>query len=83
MLLGHLMKISWNVDRIYIFCALQYKYEELLNYTCLDIPESDVESIDVLLKKIIVALVAGLTFLRFTGLDNSPHQKSFRNRNSL
>ena len=50
LLLGRLMKISWNVDRVYIFCALQYKYEELLNYTCLDIPESDVESIDVLLK---------------------------------
>ena len=59
LLLGRLMKISWNVDRIYIFCALQYKYEELLNYTCLDIPESDVESIDVLLKKLSLHSLPG------------------------
>ena len=59
LLLARLIKISWNVDRIYIFCALQYKYEELLHYTCLDIPESDVESIDILLRKLLLHSLPG------------------------
>ena len=78
---GLLIKICWNVDRVYIFCAPHMSIKNLLNYICLGISEIEAELIDVLVRKFVVALVAccRVSILRFTGLENSPHQQSFRN----
>ena len=73
LLLGLLIKLNWNVDRVIWVLRIAKFY--LFGHSR--------ERCQVHRRrfaiKIIVALVAGLTFCDLQVLENSPHQQSFRN----